>query len=323
MNVLVTSTKTHIVACRNRKLVTTTTTTTLSRRNKITWSMEPPFVPPTKTSTGSPYYERPYSIVFLESSCYNFFTGKNMYDNLTGYRSSKDHDDSSYNNNTTKYSWCQDIKDFFPSNGVHVEYMDLFSSTTTTMKKEEEENLIPQLLDEMATDLTSTSYSSVFIARGAVPSLLAQYYLESYPFKGLIMIDPCIVPTNRTVLRSTAFNYLSSTKDLSFNTIEKQIITSLATINPGQGRQLKLEKESIPMLILYESESDKDSKYGIPFPEEYLPIAKHGAEQTFLYHNNHHTTKTDSTSSNKVSWEKKTDDNFHTMKRILQFCDEI
>ena len=77
------------------------------------------------------------------------------------------------------------------------------------------------------------------------------------------------------------------------------------------------------MLILYESEYDKDSKYGIPFPEEYLPIAKHGAEQTFLYHNNHHTTKTDSTSSNKVSWEKKTNDNFHTMKRILQFCDEI
>ena len=198
--------------------------------------------------------------------------------------------------------------------------MDLFSNNTTR-KKKGEENLIPQLLDEMAKDLTTTSYSTIFIARGAVPCLLAQYYLESYPLKGLIMIDPCIVPTNHTLLQSTASNYLSCTENLSFTKIERQIIASLAS-NIDQNRQLKLEKESIPMLIMHELESDEDSEYATLYREEYFPIAKYGAEQTFSHHN-FHTTTTDSTSSTKVSLEKKTDNNCHTMNRILQFCDEI
>ena len=92
MNVIVTATK-NIVA-RHGMIVT------WSRRNIITWSMEPPFITPT---TPTNYYERPYSIVLLESSSLYDYNNSRNNDNISTVHRSKD--DTSKSNHTTTSSW--------------------------------------------------------------------------------------------------------------------------------------------------------------------------------------------------------------------------
>jgi hypothetical protein len=66
--------------------------------------------------------------------------------------------------------------------------------------------LVDDVFQELKNVMTTTSSSSstsqhplhdvVLVSRGPITSLCAQYYLESYPLLGLVMVDPICLPRN-------------------------------------------------------------------------------------------------------------------------------
>ena len=87
-------------------------------------------------------------------------------------------------------------------------------------------------LDQLKQDLASMT-NVVLVARGPVASLIAQYYLESLPLAGLVMVDPILYP----------FPKLEFKKGSMQDTFMKEIFAGKET------RPLKLEPGVIPMLV--------------------------------------------------------------------------
>ena len=122
-----------------------------------------------------------------------------------------------------------------------------------------------QMHSELANDL-STHADVVLVARGPLPCLVAQFYLESLPLSGLILIDPLIVPRrdgtgdDERSLQSSAqiFMEIASKADCfdlhnetSCKNGEEANFLDKMQRNSEFDRPLKLEAGVIPVKVLY------------------------------------------------------------------------
>ena len=95
-------------------------------------------------------------------------------------------------------------------------------------------------LSEMTDDLAMMP-SIVLLARGPVASWVAQYYLESVPLAGLIMVDPVLEPSSEL---------LEELKSL-YSDVAVQELNLLNRIQSGaESRPYLLEPGVVPMLVL-------------------------------------------------------------------------
>jgi len=120
-----------------------------------------------------------------------------------------------------------------------------------------ESNEAPSLVTcdrELARDVELIP-NCILIARGALPSLVAQYYLESRALIGLVMIDPLIDPRSPLELRSSTTRYMEMTDGIRARGGDRGVIMEQHILNQllrdENHRLLKLEAGSVPMLVLY------------------------------------------------------------------------
>jgi hypothetical protein len=101
-------------------------------------------------------------------------------------------------------------------------------------------------LSDMQNDLRSFP-SIVLVSRGPLVSLVAQYYLESLPLSGLIMVDPITDGCLETVEELIPLFAANG---------EKEEVSFLERISSGaEERPLKLERGVVPMLVVMTTES--------------------------------------------------------------------
>jgi hypothetical protein len=195
--------------------------------------------PPIHHVEGDPdYYEKPVSVALVESCLFQ------------------------------KASWSNTFAEDFPSRGIQYIELDIFSQ----LKDDMNVHALKQMEAELASDLSSIP-SVVLIARGPLPCLVAQYYLESLSLGGLVLEDPLLIPdtemSNGTLVSSAetlikmVSTYPSKNKKDSgrsklatqeLRVIEK--LTSESTVNDQLiwKRPLRLEPGVVPMLILFSQE---------------------------------------------------------------------
>ena len=111
------------------------------------------------------------------------------------------------------HSWKYAASNFYPSNELHFATIDIMqpsSLSRPTTLKSIEHNMVQDL-----SNLNSSSAHVVLVARGPIQCLVAQYFLESLPLAGLVMVDPLIFPEDgRTEKSSSSSRWKSSLDDL-------------------------------------------------------------------------------------------------------------
>ena len=139
------------------------------RRSIVTSSIEPSL---------DARMERPETIVLAESSLY------------------------SNSNNTS--SWKEAFESFYPKHGLHFSSIDMLRSADDSGTQRM--TSIQSLKQTLATDLTGLATKigigaahTELIARGPVQCLAAQYFLESLPLAGLVLVDPLLLPDDGRV----------------------------------------------------------------------------------------------------------------------------
>ena len=150
----------------------------LSLRNLVTSSIEPSLHAP---------LERPETIVLTESSLYNS-------------------------------SWQEAFELFFPQQGLHFSSINLFKSSVDELPLSAK-SLQQTLASDLSHLTTSTGIGAahtVLIARGPIQSLAGQFFLESHPLAGLVLVDPLLLPDDGRVNKQNAtagHRWKSSMKD--------------------------------------------------------------------------------------------------------------
>jgi hypothetical protein len=195
--------------------------------------------PPIHVEGDPHYYEKPVSVALVES---RFFQNS---------------------------SWSNTFAEDFPSRGIQYIELDIFSQLSNGIKNV---HALQQMEAELASDLISIP-SVVLIARGPLPCLVAQYYLESLSLGGLVLEDPLLLPDTETsngtlvssaetLLKMISTNASKNNKDSGLSklaTQEIKVIEKLAsesTVNDQMiwKRPLRLEPGVVPMLILFSQE---------------------------------------------------------------------
>lgn len=140
----------------------------LHQRNIVTSSIEPSL---------NASMERPETIVLTESSLY-----------------------TNSNNSINTISWKEAFESFYPKQGMHFSSIDMLRSADNsdmqmTSIKSLEQTLVSDL-SGLATSIGIGAAHTVLIARGPLQCLAAQYFLESLPLAGLVLIDPLLLPND-------------------------------------------------------------------------------------------------------------------------------
>ena len=199
-------------------------------------------------------------------------------------------------------SWRDAFTSFFPAAGLHLASIDISKPSPNSSSNEPislaslEETLSKDLshLCTMANDRdhlfipvcstpSTTSAHTVLIARGPIPSLVSQYFLESLPLAGLVLVDPLLLPEDGRVKKKSSNGRLSSSLDdmvpmlegrrpmmyqdtttlpdnndhpLSKATTQSHTKSELALLQAltkqrNNARPLYLEPSSVPILVLY------------------------------------------------------------------------
>jgi hypothetical protein len=104
-------------------------------------------------------------------------------------------------------SWKDAAASFFPSRGLQFCSVDIFRSgggggteAASLKLKSLEQSLVTDLSHlgdvghKINTDPTTSPAHVVLIARGPIQCLVAQYFLESLPLAGLVLVDPLLLP---------------------------------------------------------------------------------------------------------------------------------
>ena len=123
--------------------------------------------------------ERPETIVLTESSLY-------------------------FSSNNSNTSWKEAFESFYPKQGLHFSSIDMlrsadFNSQITTVKTLEQ--TLASDLSHLATSIGIGAAHTVLVARGPIQCLTAQYFLESLPLAGLVLVDPLLLPDDGRVER--------------------------------------------------------------------------------------------------------------------------
>eukprot|EP00956_Cyclotella_meneghiniana_P003918 scaffold4717_cov66-Cyclotella_meneghiniana.AAC.9 len=188
--------------------------------------------------------ERPETIVLIESSLY-------------------------------KQQWKDPFTNFCPQQGLHFASIDISPSNDDDLTIESMEHTL-------STDISSISEPAytILIARGPIQSLVAQYYLESLPLAGLVLVDPLILPGNgrdsdndssfRRWNESTAnlIKMLDDTEEAGANAKNQHVFDNLKSksaikernfiqdLSKKAHRPLYLEQSSVPILVMYSGHHD-------------------------------------------------------------------
>lgn len=163
-------------------------------------------------------------------------------------------------------AWSKSFASTFPHRGIHFLSVDVFSDLSSSVTVSES---FAQMHAELATDL-SPHAEVTLVARGPLPCLVAQYYLESLPLSGMILVDPLIVPRrggelNRNKygdgdnesLQSSAQSFLQTISqahcfDFETNNENDEIMLLGKMQQSGEyNRPLKLESGIIPVKVVY------------------------------------------------------------------------
>lgn len=165
-------------------------------------------------------------------------------------------------------AWTESFASTFPNRGVHFLSVDAFSRLPASSTVSESFALIHT---ELAADL-SPHAEVTLVARGPLPCLVAQYYLESLPLSGLILVDPLIVPrrvsesntgdagnTDEIGLQSSAQSFMLTTSQANcfdFETCDDHSRGEIMLLDKMQqqndyDRPLKLEAGVVPVKVLY------------------------------------------------------------------------
>jgi hypothetical protein len=188
-----------------------------------------------------------------------------------------------------------------------------------------------------STGTTSASAHAVLIARGPIQCLVAQYFLESSPLAGLVLIDPLLLPNDgrrymsTTTIAKAESRWTTSLMELMSiieqlypppkNNDEISFLHSL--IQQESSRPLQLEAGAVPMLILY---SDNDTIHR----DRYRICAERtGAYHTFVGGDADHYDQVPVIKIPKKK-NKKNDDSYDddddlqsTMRLIYEWYDEV
>jgi hypothetical protein len=222
-------------------------------------------------------FERPENIVLVESSLYS-------------------------SNSSQPNSWKEAFESFYPAQGLNFSSIDMFrceSGARITSVKSLEQTLAADL-SHLSTTTGIGAAHTVLIARGPIQSLVAQYFLESSPLAGLVLVDPLLLP-NRGVngIQSGTDRWDSSLQDFislldgnapsmykhlddkfvcenvthplllddgriqltESKTTELSLLASLS--RNKDSRVLLLEPGSVPMLIFYSCGNEYEDYYRI------------------------------------------------------------
>ncbi|KAL7457219.1 hypothetical protein ACHAWC_008729 [Mediolabrus comicus] len=164
--------------------------------------------------------ERPESIVLTESSLYH------------------------YSNSHHKNKWTEAFQSFYPSQGLHFSSIDLFrtkhiisssyeSSAPIASLKSLEHSLAADLL-HLASTIGIGAAHTVLVARGPIQSLVAQYFLESRPFAGLVLVDPLLLPNDGRVMNDTSQSSTTSAEvENRWNSSLQDLISLLDGTTPN------------------------------------------------------------------------------------------
>lgn len=102
-------------------------------------------------------------------------------------------------------SWNEAFQSFYPKQGLHFSSIDMFRShpdetdTQISSSVKSLEHVLASDLSHLATSIGIGSAHTVLIARGPIQCLTAQYFLESLPLAGLILVDPLLLPDDGRV----------------------------------------------------------------------------------------------------------------------------
>lgn len=226
-------------------------------------------------------------------------------------------------------SWAESASRFFPGAGMHFTQVDLFSNQLREKNKRSAPTL-GKLEQTLAQDLSSTAYGyCIVIARGPIQCLLSQYFVESLPLAGLVLVDPLLLPDDgrinqpgvgcaqtrwssslsdlvsildRSSANSPMRNSSQITDDMQSEQNEIHLIRSLKI---DKGRAIKLEPQAVPTLVMYSGGHEYEDHFRIC------------AERTASFH----TSVADGDFFDQVPVVKVKDDAPH-MQTILDWYDE-
>ena len=117
---------------------------------------------------------------------------------------------SLYSNSTnTNTSWREAFESFYPKQGLHFSSIDMLRSAdeSTTQKitsVKSLEQILASDVSHLATSIGIGAAHTVLIARGPIQCLAAQYFLESLPLAGLVLVDPLLLPDDGRVKKHSA-----------------------------------------------------------------------------------------------------------------------
>ncbi|KAL3769780.1 hypothetical protein ACHAWO_011308 [Cyclotella atomus] len=173
-----------------------------------------------------------------------------------------------------KQSWEESFTSYYPLKGINFASVDLTTSTDDTQTHDVSLNSMEQTLSNDIATLTESAYA-IAVARGPIQALVAQYYLESLPLAGLVLVDPFLLPEDGRVsnteegrwnesfdslvnggMFSKHLNETSGSIDAFTSSSfakEMTLLESLPNITP---RPLYLEPSPVPILVMYSAYPD-------------------------------------------------------------------
>lgn len=163
--------------------------------------------------------ERPESIVLTESSLYH------------------------YSNSHHKNKWTDAFQSFYPSQGLHFSSIDLFRTKHISSSTESSaaiaslkslESTVAADLSHLASTIGIGAAHTVLIARGPIQSLVAQYFLESLPLAGLVLVDPLLLPNDGRVMNDPSQSSTTSAEvENRWNSSLQDLISLLDGTTPN------------------------------------------------------------------------------------------
>lgn len=136
-----------------------------------------------------------------------------------------------------KDTWKTAFENFIPR-----DYGMLFVSLSVP-----EESNFDDMVEELKSDLFPI-HDAVLISRGPISSWCAQFYLESRPLKGLVMVDPILFDQQEDLATIDAISVLQMNVKTAAKT-PMDFGDWMKVVAGAQQRKLKLEPNSVPMFI--------------------------------------------------------------------------
>lgn len=135
---------------------------------------------------------------------------------------------------------------------------------------------LAQQLQALKTSPLSSIHDAILVTRGALSSLIAQYYIESFSLQGLVMIDPILIDDENVPTTSSEVNNNDSVAQFVAKILDQS--QEDMSRHMFQSSRLLVEANSVPMMVMTtrndvswndaskfvaDRHSDEDGIYGI------------------------------------------------------------